>query len=166
MGWWRLAPKTLGPEATKATQTKTPNPQVTEKKKQQKPDLRPRPLGADVTWAQIVSAIDRHKGYLARLLRNSARPVSVAKGRIRLYIKGTGLKTPDDIKQEFTICLKQATGDHWHIELAGPMEVGGVPTLAEELKKQAEDRRATFKRHPVVKSVMDYFPGAKVTDVQ
>lgn len=100
------------------------------------------------------------------MLRNSARPVSVAKGRVRLYIKGTGLKSPDDIKQELTLCLKQATGDYWQIELAGPMEVSGVPTLAEDLKRQAEERRATFKRHPLVKSVLDYFPGAKVTDVE
>ncbi len=98
-------------------------------------------------------------------MRTTARPVSVAKGRIRLYIKGTGLKSPDDIKQEFIACLKQATGEHWHVELAGPMEVSGISTLAEQLAQQAQEKRATFKKHPMVKRVLDQFPGAEVIDI-
>lgn len=63
------------------------------------------------------------------------------------------------------VSLKQATGENWFVELAGPMEVSGVQTLAEQLASLARERRVKFKKHPMVKKVLDHFPGAEVVDI-
>ena len=104
-------------------------------------------------------AEERREPILSAWLRTEVRPIRVAAGAVEINCG----RSPDSkllaLLQER---LEEWTGERWMIALS---EEGGEPTLDEQDRavQEAADRAAMD--HPLVRQVLDAFPGARVRKV-
>jgi DNA polymerase-3 subunit gamma/tau len=70
---------------------------------------------------------------------------------------------PRDLAARLGAMLLDATGTRWTIALATS---GGEPTIAEQGNAADSARRATAAAHPLVRSILEAFPGAKIEAVK
>ena len=72
-------------------------------------------------------------------------------------------EAPRDLAARLSAVLTEATGTRWTIALsAGP----GAPTLAEQGDAADTARRLDAARHPLVRAILEAFPGAKIEAVR
>ena len=127
------------------------------------PASQPAPVAASAPYVQPTSlreiaalAEERREPILSAWLRTEVRSIRVAAGAVEINCG----RSPDSkmltLLQER---LEQWTGERWMIALS---EDGGEPTLDEQdrAKQEAADRAAMD--HPLVRQVLDAFPGARV----
>jgi DNA polymerase-3 subunit gamma/tau len=69
---------------------------------------------------------------------------------------------PRDLAARLAAVLAQATGRRWTIALSA---VAGEPTLAEQGTAADTARRAAAGVHPLVRAILDAFPGARIEAV-
>ena len=130
------------------------------------PAPRPAPVAASApharptSWHEIAAlAEERREPILSAWLRTEVRPIRIAAGAIEINCG----RSPDSkmlaLLQER---LEQWTGERWMVALS---EDGGEPTLDEQDRaaREAADRAAMD--HPLVRQVLDAFPGARVRKV-
>ena len=130
------------------------------------PAPQPAPVAASAphakpaSWREIVSlAEERREPILSAWLRTEVRPIRVAAGTVEFNCG----RSPDSkmlaLLQER---LEEWTGERWMIALS---EESGEPTLDEQdrVRQEAADRAAMD--HPLVRQVLDTFPGARVRKV-
>ena len=117
---------------------------------------RPHP---DTLRAIAALAEERRQPVLSAWLRTEVRPVRVSPGTVEINCG----RAPDgrmlDLLRDR---LEEWTGERWMIALT---DAGGEPTLDEQdqAAQEAADRAAAD--HPLVRRVLDAFPGAEVRTV-
>ena len=134
-----------------------PAPQAAaERTPQAAAEPRPRP---DTLRAIAALAEERRQPVLSAWLRTEVRPVRVTAGTVEIDCG----RAPDgrmlDLLRDR---LEEWTGERWMIALT---DRGGAPTLDEQDRaaQEAADRAAAD--HPLVRRVLDAFPGAQVLTV-
>lgn len=71
-------------------------------------------------------------------------------------------EAPRDLAPKLATLLTEATGTRWTIALS---TATGEPTLAEQGNAADAARRATAADHPLVRAILDAFPGARIDSV-
>ena len=132
------------------------------------PESAPEPAPVATSAPQVqptslreiaVLAEERREPILSAWLRTEVRPIRVGTGAVEINCG----RSPDSkmlaLLQER---LEQWTGERWMVALS---EGGGEPTLDEQNRavQEAADRAAMD--HPLVRQVLDAFPGARVRKV-
>ena len=127
---------------------------------------QPAPVAASAPRVQPTSmreiaalAEDRREPILSAWLRTEVRPIRVAAGAVEINCG----RSPDSkllaLLQER---LEEWTGERWMIALS---EEGGEPTLDEQDRAAQEAADRAAMDHPLVRQVLDAFPGARVRKV-
>jgi DNA polymerase-3 subunit gamma/tau len=70
---------------------------------------------------------------------------------------------PRDLASKLAALLHQATGTRWTIAFS---TATGEPTLAEQGSEADRGRRAAAAEHPLVRAILDAFPGARIEAVR
>jgi DNA polymerase-3 subunit gamma/tau len=71
-------------------------------------------------------------------------------------------EAPRDLAPKLATLLTEATGTRWTIALS---TAPGEPTLAEQGNAADAARRASASDHPLVRAILDAFPGARIDSV-
>ena len=122
------------------------------------PSSVPQPR-LDSLAAIAALADEKREPILSAWLRTEVRPVRVGAGTIEINCG----RSPDgrmlDLLRDR---LQEWTGERWMIALT---EEGGEPTLAERDRAAQEAADKAAMDHPMVRQVLDAFPGARVRKV-
>jgi DNA polymerase-3 subunit gamma/tau len=103
-----------------------------------------------------------------------ADPRSVLKVQIESYVRPIRLEpgvlvfspapgAPSTLAADLTQKLKDWTGQRWVVTLA---REGGEPSIAERRKQAKAARMESVMQEPLVRAVLDRFPGAEITAVR
>jgi len=113
------------------------------------------------SFADVVALAEaRRELKLLVHLRGDVHLVRFDTGRIELR---PGARAPAELPTWLSRKLQEWTGERWVVALSSEP---GEPTLV-ELEEAARARRLDdVARHPVVRAVLDTFPGAKITAVR
>ena len=124
----------------------------------------PAPSSAPQMRLESLAAIaaladERREPLLSAWLRTEVRPVRVGAGAVEINCG----RSPDgrmlDLLRDR---LQEWTGERWMIALT---ESGGEPTLEEQERSAQEAIDRAAMDHPLVRQVLDAFPGARVRKV-
>ncbi|MDE0381838.1 MAG: hypothetical protein OXI20_21610, partial [Rhodospirillales bacterium] len=128
------------------------------------PAPEPTPVSAPQPRLDSLAAIaalaeEQREPILGAWLRTEVRPVRIAAGTVEINCG----RSPDgrmlDLLRDR---LQEWTGERWMIALT---ESGGEPTLAEQERAAQEAAGRAAMDHPMVRRVLDAFPGARVRKV-
>ncbi len=120
------------------------------------PDAAPRLA----SFREVVALVaDRREPTLHGHLLHSAHLVRFAPPVIELR---TQPEAPRDLAPRLAKLLLEATGTRWTIALSA---APGEPTLAEQGSTADSARRATAADHPLVRAILEAFPGARIEQV-
>jgi len=103
---------------------------------------------------------ERREMALQGFLYNNVRLIKFAPGRLEL--NGGEYANAATI-QNLRKFLNEETGETWVIAVSTNK---GEPTLKEQLDNDQQALKDQMRDHPLVKSVLDAFPGAAIIDVQ
>jgi len=103
---------------------------------------------------------ERGEPLLHSQLTLNARLVQFEPGR--LEIRPTE-QAPPDLAARVGKRLTEWTGRRWLVSIAGS---GGAQTLREQTEERARSLRAELEQHPLVRAVLDTFPGAEIEAVR
>ena len=120
------------------------------------PDDRPRPASFREV-AQLAEA--QREAMLHANLLHDVHLVRFAPGRIELRQMPAA---PRDLAANLARMLLNATGERWTIALS---QAEGEPTLAEQGRAADRTRRDEAADHPLVRAILEAFPGASMTTV-
>ena len=119
----------------------------------------PRP--APATFEDVLALADQHReGRLRTHLMDNLRLVAFEPGRIEF---NPGEHAPRDLAGRLTSFLNDHTDMRWVVTVS--RDDGGA-TLGEQRNEDAHQLRAEALEHPLVKAVMETFPGATVDRVE
>jgi DNA polymerase-3 subunit gamma/tau len=117
--------------------------------------------GLPENFASAVSLFEKNKEMLlCTQLRNDVRLVGFETGRIELRITGT---LPREFNAKVSDCLSRWTGQKWQVIVS---QQEGEATLHEQEIALKQQQEKELSAHPLVASVFEQFPGAKLTGVQ
>ena len=115
---------------------------------------------AVTTFEQAVALFAANREPLKHTqLMHEVRPVSFAPGMIEIRITGN---VPRDFCPQIASCLTQWTGQPWKVVQS---EEQGNPSLHEMEITRKEKQVESASAHPLVSSVFEQFPGAKLVGV-
>lgn len=118
----------------------------------------PHPL--PISFAALVTLFrDEREGVLATCLSDHVRLVDYAPGRVTLNPLPAA---PNDLVMRMKQCLKAWTGQDWGITIASD---GGADTLAQQAAAREAELRAETLADPLVRQLLDRFPGAELIKV-
>jgi len=121
------------------------------------PELDPPPQ----SFAEIVALFERRREALLRLhLWAHCHLVSFEPGRIE-FRPAEG--APRDLANRLMQLLGEWTGTHWVVAVS---QAEGEPTLAEQATQRDGELRNEVAGHPLVRAVLDTFPGATIAAVR
>lgn len=121
----------------------------------------PAPQARLETFAELVALAGQMKeGILQSHMTTQVHLVTFEPGRME-FRPGPG--APDNLAGELGRFLKSVTGDRWMVTVSNET---GQPTLAEQRSKAQASEKAEVAEHPLVKAVMEAFPGAEISDVR
>ena len=120
------------------------------------------PLQARIeTFADLVALAGQLKeGILQSHMMAQVHLVTFEPGRME-FRPGPG--APDNLAGDLGKFLKSVTGERWMVTVSNE---AGQPTLAEQQAKAQAAEKDELSQHPLVKAVMDTFPGAAISDVR
>lgn len=144
------------------------NGAATERAPAAQPQTDAAPKAAPRTEARVfpnfeavaVLAGELREGLLQAFLENQVRIVTFQPGRIEFSVDGN---TDRDMVQKLKSFLEEHSSMMWSLALARESK---SPTIAEMHAEQAADARTKAGDHPLVKAVLDAFPGANVEEVR
>jgi DNA polymerase-3 subunit gamma/tau len=126
--------------------------------------LAPQPAPAQPDPRSFEEAValfkERGEPLLHSQLTLNARLVQFEPGR--LEIRPTE-QAPADLAARVAKRLSEWTGRRWVVSIAGS---GGAQTLREQADEEARSVRAELAQHPLVRAVLDAFPGAEIEAVR
>jgi DNA polymerase-3 subunit gamma/tau len=70
---------------------------------------------------------------------------------------------PRDLPNKLGSMLSQWTGQRWVVSISGEP---GDPTLKEQAETRAQSMKSEAARDPLVRAVLDAFPGARIESVR
>jgi DNA polymerase-3 subunit gamma/tau len=103
---------------------------------------------------------EKREGILLTHLTNDVHLVNFEIGRIELR---PGPKAPANLPNRIAACLNAWTGSRWLVSVSGDR---GAPTLKEQAAATAAEMRRRAAEHPLVKAVLEAFPGALIDEVR
>ncbi|MEQ9554546.1 MAG: DNA polymerase III subunit gamma/tau [Rhodospirillales bacterium] len=120
------------------------------------------PLQARInTFADLVALAGQLKeGILQSHMMAQVHLVTFEPGRME-FRPGPG--APDNLAGDLGRFLKSVTGERWMVTVSNE---AGQPTLAEQRAKAQAAEKDEVSQHPLVKAVMEAFPGAAISDVR
>jgi DNA polymerase-3 subunit gamma/tau len=93
-------------------------------------------------------------------LEHNIHLVRLEPGRIEIRPTARAPRTlASDLQQK----LRSATGERWAVSIANE---GGAPTLAEQKRAMHDARIDSAARQPLVRAVLEHFPGAAIKEVR
>ncbi|NWG71264.1 MAG: DNA polymerase III subunit gamma/tau [Parvularculaceae bacterium] len=118
------------------------------------PAPAPAPKPALSSFLDVVRLAGQKKDQRLKVeLESYAHVISFAEGRIEMRLED---RAPSDFAGRLTQRLKEWTGRHWIVTLAGE---GGAPTLRDA-------RTAEVMSHPLVKKAFEVFPDAEIRAIR
>jgi len=125
------------------------------------PIVQSAPAGPVLASFRDVAALvkDRREAMLHAHLLHSVHMVRFAPPVIELR---TEPDAPRDLAPKLAALLSHATGERWTIALS---IAAGEPTLAEQGNAAEAARREEAAEHPLIRAIMDAFPGARIDQV-
>jgi DNA polymerase-3 subunit gamma/tau len=119
------------------------------------------PLPAPTSFRAVLALFDeRREAILRTHLYAHTHLVAFEPGRVQLRLEAGA---PRDLVNRVAQKLSEWTGQTW---LVGVTSAGGEPTLKEQDEAQAHSIRGEAARHPLVRAVLDAFPGARIEAVR
>jgi DNA polymerase III subunit gamma/tau len=113
------------------------------------------------SFAEVLALFDRHRESVLRShLFGSVHLVGFEPGRIELRLGGAA---PRDLPNRVGQLLQQWTGLRWTLVLSNE---SGAPSLREQAESRAAEMRSAAVAHPLVRAVLDTFPGARIEEVR
>jgi DNA polymerase-3 subunit gamma/tau len=113
------------------------------------------------SFAEVLALFDRHRESVLRShLYGSVHLVAFEPGRIELRLASAA---PRDLPNRVGQMLQQWTGLRWTLVLSNEE---GAPTLREQAESRAAAERSAAAAHPLVRAVLDTFPGARIEEVR
>ncbi len=125
----------------------------------------PQPEGAPTAQIRnledlVALAAKQNAPILRVALENYVHLVHLEQGRIEFRPHPRAPRTlAGDLQQK----LKDWTGERWAVSIASQ---GGAPTLAEQKQNAKTARFEAVAQQPLVRAVLDRFPGAEITAVR
>ena len=108
----------------------------------------------------VARAGAEQEGILYAHLMENVHAVGFEEGRLEISL---GNKAPDSLPNKLATLLRQWSGKPWIVSLAAPGS--DTPTLAEARRNQAESRLEAARRDPLVREILETFPGATLESV-
>ena len=108
----------------------------------------------------VALAATHHAPILKVALENYVHLVSLEPGRIEFRPHA---RAPRTLAGDLQLKLKDWTGQRWSVSIAS---TGGAPTLAEQKQAVKTARFDAAAQEPMVRAVLDRFPGAEITAVR
>ena len=122
------------------------------------PALLPAAAAPD-SWRAVVALVrGRREVALANRLERDLHLVRFEPGRIEVR---PGPDAPRNIVGRLSEVLSEWTGMRWVVSVSS---APGEPPLREVLRTEEQERRDAVLRDPLVKAVMETFPGAQLVD--
>jgi len=113
------------------------------------------------SFADLVALAGQLKeGILQSHMTAQVHLVTFEPGRME-FRPGPG--APDNLAGDLGKFLKSVTGERWMVTVSNE---AGQPTLAEQRAKAQAAEKDEVSQHPLVKAVMEAFPGAAISDVR
>ncbi|WP_321397142.1 DNA polymerase III subunit gamma/tau [Emcibacter sp.] len=113
------------------------------------------------TFEEVVKLfVENHEATIAFHLKENCHEVSFSRGRMDIRLND---KAPRDLIGKLSEKLREYTGERWVISLSS--EAGEKSLYHKELE-EAEKLQARLSENPLIKSVLETFPGAKITDIR
>ena len=123
----------------------------------------PLPEGAptaSLRTLEDVVALCEPRSELRVNLEHNVHLVHLEPGRIEIRPTARAPRTlANDLQQK----LRSATGERWTVSIASQ---GGAPTLAEQKQAAKSARFEAVSQEPMVRAVLDRFPGAEIVAVR
>ncbi|MBI3452590.1 MAG: DNA polymerase III subunit gamma/tau [Rhodospirillales bacterium] len=126
------------------------------------PEAMLQPRAADPQGFAEVAALfeTKREGVLHAHLLNNVHLVAFEPGRIEFR---PTVHAPKDLASRLMALLEKWTGRRWIVAISGE---AGAPTLAEQATTAREASKAAAATHPLVRAVLDAFPGAAIEAVR
>ncbi len=113
------------------------------------------------SFQELVALFERHnEASIVFHLNDNAHPGKFIPGRVTLRLKD---QTPDNLIGRMSELLKQWTGQSW---LISQTREQGDDTLYEQEQEAARELQTRLRENPLVKALLDRFPGAKISDIR
>lgn len=127
-----------------------------------KPELvTNKPAVTVSSFEEAVALFEKNREVLLYThLRQDVSLVQFEAGRITIYLKNP---LPRDFTGRVADCLTRWTGQPWKLALS---EQAGAASLHEQATERKEKAIQQVSAHPLVASVLDEFPGAKLVGVE
>ena len=127
------------------------------------PRLNPQPDGAPVLKGLediALLAAANHAPVLKVHIENDIHLVKLEPGRLEFR---PGPRAPRTLAGDLQQKLRDWTGTRWSVSVTSE---GGAPTLAEQKKNAKAARIESVMQAPLVRAVLDRFPGAEIVAVR
>ena len=108
----------------------------------------------------VAMAEDKGELRLARDLKEEVRVVRFEPGHIEFSPTQTA---PQDLAARLTKALGLWTGERWVVSLSSAQ---GAPTVRDQRLEAERQRRAEVAKDPLVKAILDTFPGAHIAEIR
>ncbi|MCK5424298.1 MAG: DNA polymerase III subunit gamma/tau [Emcibacter sp.] len=113
------------------------------------------------SFEEFVALFESHnEASIAFQLNDNAHLESFAPGRLDIRLKE---QAPKNLTGKMIELLKQWTGKSWIISLTMAQ---GDDTLFEQNEESARQLRERLMKNPLIKAVLDQFPGAAISDIR
>ncbi|HEY0106659.1 MAG TPA: hypothetical protein VGB91_11295, partial [Rhizomicrobium sp.] len=93
-------------------------------------------------------------------IENDMHLVALEEGRIEFHPTA---RAPRRLTGDLSQKLKDGTGIRWSVSIA---REGGAPTLAEQKRDAKAAKFESVTQEPLVRAVLDRFPGAEIKEVR
>jgi len=129
------------------------------------PELTPPPSASldpmPQSFAEVVALFDqRREAIIAAHLKAHVHLVAFEPGRIEIRPTEAA---PSNLINQLSQRLMEWTGERW---LIARSEAAGAPTVAETEARRETELRSAVATHPLVRAVLDIFPGATIAAVR
>jgi len=119
------------------------------------------PLANPYSFADVVALFEQRREPLKHTqLKQNVRLVSFEPGKIEIRLTE---ELPRDFALQISNCLTQWTGQPWKVTLS---QEEGNPSLHDAEITRKEQHIQEVSAHPLVSSVLEQFPGAKLVGVK
>jgi len=122
---------------------------------------QPQPQPQPQSFVQVVELFEKHAEPLLRAhLWAHVHLVRFEQGRIELRPTEAA---PRELPNRLGSLLSQWTGQRWVVSISSEP---GEPTLKEQAEARAQSLKSAVARDPLVRAVLDAFPGARIEGVR
>lgn len=153
-------------EAPQIVRTEAVAPQPGQPQASLQPQVAPRPIAAPAlasvgSYKDLIALAGAKRDIIVRMaLEGSMRPISFEQGRIEVALADGA---DPGIIATLSARLQAWTGERWLITVSSKPPEG--LTLKQEQAKKVEAAHAAAHEDPLVKAILETFPGAKVVNV-